>query len=87
MFQNSPGYLVSHQEHCIFSTCRTKGKYGEGEKSEKFQYVMSLVLLQTIINSAFAKGGETFFSHTPDKHICVCTDIVPVFPTVIMILK
>lgn len=36
----------------IFST---RGKYGEGDAREKFRYATTLVFIQCIINSVFAK--------------------------------
>lgn len=71
------GVFVSYFYYGILQESITKGKYGEGEKSEKFRYVMSLVLLQTIINSAFAKGAMMLFSResdtTPGKYYAVCS--------------
>lgn len=52
--------------HEISSTClyfyRTKGKYGEGEKAEKFKYTLALVFVQCIINALAAKIGMLFVS-------------------------
>lgn len=50
--------------HEILSTClyfyRTKGKYGEGEKAEKFKYTLALVFVQCIINALAAKIGMLY---------------------------
>lgn len=71
------GVFVSYFYYGILQESITKGKYGEGDESEKFQYVMSLVLLQTIINSLVAKTAMTFFAResdtTPGKYYAVCS--------------
>ena len=37
---------------------RTRGKYGEGAKQEKFTFVLTLVFIQCVINALFAKIRE-----------------------------
>ena len=53
-------YSIFKYEYCILSFFfhRTKGKYGEGDKSEKFTFTLSLVFVQCIINAIYARLGE-----------------------------
>ncbi|CAG5116641.1 unnamed protein product [Candidula unifasciata] len=55
----------------------TKGKYGEGEKQEKFQYTLSLVFVQCIINALYAKLAMYFFAkekdNTPSSLYAICS--------------
>lgn len=71
------GVFISYFYYGILQESITKGKYGEGQKAEKFQYVMSLVLLQTIINSLFAKAAMMLFTRetdtTPTKYYAACS--------------
>lgn len=48
-----------HLYICLYFD-RTKGKYGEGEKAEKFKYTLALVFVQCIINALAAKIGMLF---------------------------
>ena len=40
--------------------CRTRGKYGEGDKEEKFTYSLALVCSQCIINYLYARISKLF---------------------------
>ena len=40
---------------------RTRGKYGEGEKQEKFTYTLALVCIQCLVNFIYAKTSEWHF--------------------------
>ncbi|KAH9492425.1 hypothetical protein Btru_051076 [Bulinus truncatus] len=58
----------------------TKGKYGEGEKTEKFHYTLSLVFVQCIINAIYAKLAMTLFTSktkerdtTPNYLYAICS--------------
>lgn len=48
--------------YCVYIFYRTKGKYGEGEKAEKFKYTLALVFVQCIINAIAAKIGMLPYS-------------------------
>lgn len=65
---NGPNICFSCTSLNFIYTCpcsyfnRTKGKYGEGEKAEKFKYTLALVFVQCIINALAAKIGMVFIS-------------------------
>ncbi|KAK0059449.1 solute carrier family 35 member B1-like [Biomphalaria glabrata] len=56
----------------------TKGKYGEGEQTEKFHYTLSLVFVQCVINALYAKIAMTIFTSkerdsTPNYLYAICS--------------
>lgn len=57
-------HVQAYELHLYICLCfnRTKGKYGEGEKAEKFKYTLALVFVQCIINALAAKIGMLFIS-------------------------
>lgn len=71
------GTFVSYFVYGLLQESITKGKYGEGEKAEKFTYTMSLVFLQCIVNALAAKLVMTFWQSerdtTPTKLYSLCS--------------
>ncbi|XP_053556126.1 solute carrier family 35 member B1 [Bombina bombina] len=55
------GVFVCYFYYGILQETITRGKYGEGEKQEKFRFALSLVFVQCIINALFAKLLIHFF--------------------------
>ncbi|XP_048780382.2 solute carrier family 35 member B1-like [Ostrea edulis] len=54
------GTFICYFYYGIIQESITKGKYGEGEKSEKFTQTMALVFVQCIINALAAKIAMTW---------------------------
>lgn len=48
------GVFICYFYYGILQEGITRGKYGEGEKQEKFRFALSLVFIQCVINSIFA---------------------------------
>ncbi|XP_053408484.1 solute carrier family 35 member B1-like isoform X1 [Mercenaria mercenaria] len=71
------GVFVSYFYYGILQESITKGKYGSGEKQEKFTYTLALVFVQCIINALCAKAAMTVFSRdadtTPNKMFAACS--------------
>ncbi|CAH2302613.1 solute carrier family 35 member B1 [Pelobates cultripes] len=55
------GVFVCYFYYGILQETITRGKYGEGEKQERFHFALSLVFVQCIVNSLFAKFLTHFF--------------------------
>ncbi|KAG6938326.1 solute carrier family 35 member B1 [Chelydra serpentina] len=55
------GVFVCYFYYGILQESITRGKYGEGAKQEKFKYALSLVFIQCVINSIFARLVIQFF--------------------------
>ena len=52
--------LLTMNFNCLF-TCRTRGKYGEGDMQEKFTYTLALVCVQCVVNYIYAKISKFSF--------------------------
>ncbi|XP_050406369.1 solute carrier family 35 member B1 [Patella vulgata] len=61
------GIFVCYFYYGILQEKITKGKYGEGEKNEKFVYTLSLVFVQCIINVCAAYSGKRIFQKEADS--------------------
>uniref|UniRef100_A0A8C5Q4M5 Solute carrier family 35 member B1 n=1 Tax=Leptobrachium leishanense TaxID=445787 RepID=A0A8C5Q4M5_9ANUR len=55
------GVFVCYFYYGILQETITRGKYGEGENQEKFRFAFSLVFVQCVVNSLFAKFLLHFF--------------------------
>lgn len=55
------GVFTCYFYYGILQETVTRGKYGEGEKQEKFTYALSLVFIQCVINAFFARLLIQFF--------------------------
>ncbi|KAJ1136254.1 hypothetical protein NDU88_002671 [Pleurodeles waltl] len=55
------GVFTCYFYYGILQETITRGKYGEGEKQEKFTYALSLVFIQCLINAFFARLLIQFF--------------------------
>ncbi|GFS23440.1 solute carrier family 35 member B1 [Elysia marginata] len=71
------GIFVCYFYYGILQEKITKGKYGEGENSEKFTFTLSLVFVQCIINALYARIAMMFFAKerdtTPKSLFAVCS--------------
>ncbi|KAK7482079.1 hypothetical protein BaRGS_00026663 [Batillaria attramentaria] len=70
------GIFVCYFYYGILQEKITKGKYGEGENTEKFHYTLSLVFVQCCINAIFAKCAMAYFKehdHTPKRLYAICS--------------
>ncbi|XP_069119471.1 solute carrier family 35 member B1-like [Argopecten irradians] len=61
------GTFLSYFVYGILQESITKGKYGEGEKKEKFTYTTTLVFMQCIINALAAKLVLMFWTKEKDS--------------------
>ncbi|XP_033732057.1 solute carrier family 35 member B1-like isoform X2 [Pecten maximus] len=61
------GTFVSYFVYGILQESITKGKYGEGEKAEKFTYTTTLVFMQCIVNALAAKLVMMFWMREKDS--------------------
>ncbi|KAK3585799.1 hypothetical protein CHS0354_010580 [Potamilus streckersoni] len=70
------GIFFCYFYYGILQESITKGKYGDGEKKEKFTYTISLVFIQCIINTMFAWIVLNFnreHDTTPKKYYAACS--------------
>lgn len=62
------GVFVCYFYYGILQETITRGDYGQGEKKEKFRYAQTLVFIQCIINSVFARILIHFFEGSRQDH-------------------
>ncbi|KAK3106460.1 hypothetical protein FSP39_020464 [Pinctada imbricata] len=71
------GTFLCYFYYGIVQESITKGKYGEGEKQEKFKYTLSLVFIQCIINAIAAKIAMYLWQkerdQTPSRMYTICS--------------
>lgn len=70
------GTFICYFYYGIIQESITKGKYGEGEKAEKFKYTLALVFVQCIINALAAKIAMFWQKErdtTPGKMFSLCS--------------
>ncbi|KAK3729863.1 hypothetical protein RRG08_058178 [Elysia crispata] len=71
------GIFICYFYYGILQEKITKGKYGEGDKAEKFTFTLSLVFVQCIINAIYARLAMIFFAKerdtTPKSLFAVCS--------------
>ncbi|GFO02629.1 solute carrier family 35 member b1 [Plakobranchus ocellatus] len=71
------GIFICYFYYGILQEKITKGKYGEGDNTEKFTFTLSLVFVQCIINSIYARIAMMFFTKerdtTPKRLFAVCS--------------
>ncbi|XP_012942758.1 solute carrier family 35 member B1 [Aplysia californica] len=61
------GIFICYFYYGVLQEKITKGEYGEGEKQEKFHFTLCLVMVQCIINAAYAKIAMSFFPKERDS--------------------
>ncbi|CAL1537824.1 unnamed protein product [Lymnaea stagnalis] len=74
----SGGIFFCYFYYGILQEKITKGKYGEGDKQEKFHFTLSLVFVQCVINAIYAKLAMLIFSGkekdtTPSSLYAICS--------------